>query len=99
MSVTASQPDKPEQTFYYPETVPSGEVVKDSTGTVGVELSPEENQEMVSAVDYAKSHKPYLSEIELSFNFKEGFKFRIKREPSKIIYYRSHRNQVNGESS
>ena len=42
---------------------------------------------MVEAVDYAKTHKPYISEVEVSLNLQEGFKVRVKREPAKIIRY------------
>jgi len=89
ISVTASKGTEEEQEIYYPETTASGIIVADSTASIGIQLSPEEHEQMIEAVDYAKTHKPYISEFEISLNIKEGFKFKIKRQPKKVIKYYS----------
>ena len=87
VSVTASLPDGKEVVNFYPVETSSVKIVEDSTNASAVELTQDEKTQMVEILDIAKTHKPYLSEVELSLNIKEGFKFRIKREPAKIIRY------------
>lgn len=87
--VAASKGSQEEQEIYYPATTATGIIVANSTAEIGLHLSPEEQGQMIEAVDYAKTHKPYISEFEISLNIKEGFKFRIKRQPKKIIKYYS----------
>lgn len=87
VSVTADLPNGKEVVNFYPTEVSSGQIVEDSTMASGIQLTPDEKIQMIETVDIAKTHKPYLSEVELSLNIKEGFKFRIKREPAKIIRY------------
>ena len=87
VSITIFKQDGKEDVHYYPTEVSSKDIVHDSTTASGIELIPEDEMKMVEAVDYTKTHPPYISEAEVSFNFKEGFKARIKREPAKIIRY------------
>lgn len=84
VSVTTNPFDDIEHTFYYPDTVPSKEIIEDSTTVSGIQATPVEQERMIEAVDYAKTHKPYITEIEVSVSLK-GAKVRIKREPAKII--------------
>jgi hypothetical protein len=78
-------PDGQKVANYYPIDVGSGTMVSDSTTAVGITLAEDKKQEFVDAIDYAKTHKPYISEIELSISLEGGLKFKIKREPAKII--------------
>jgi len=87
VSVTIFKKDGKEDIHYYPAQTASQDIVYDSTAASGIQLIPEDEMKMVEAVDYAKIHKPYISEAEISFNLKEGFKARIKREPAKIIRF------------
>lgn len=87
VSVTVSLPDGKEVVNFYPVKESSVQIVEDSTMACGVQLTLDEKTQMIETVDIAKTHKPYLSEVEISLNIKEGFKFRVKREPAKIIRY------------
>ena len=87
VSVTTKRPDGKEIVEYYDPAASSGEIVKGSSATAGLELNIKEASEMTEVVDFAKSNKPYISEVEISLNFREGFKVRIKKEPAKIIKY------------
>ena len=71
--------------YEFTTDVSSVDIVNASTMTTTTTLPPEYYQQLVETVDYAKSHKPFISELEISVNFKDGFKFRIKREPSKVV--------------
>ena len=87
VSVSATTNSGETQELYYPETVPSGEIVATSVSTLGIELDAYERNQIIEVVDYAKTHKPYVSEFEFSISLKEGFKIKIKREPRKVIKY------------
>ena len=87
ISVTASLPDGKEVIQYYTPATVSGEIVKSSSATSGLALDVQETSQMTEVVDFAKSNRPYISDFEVSLNFREGFKFRIKREPTKTIKY------------
>ena len=87
VSVTTRRPDGKEVIEYYSPATISGEIVKSSSAGTGITLNVEEAHQMTEVVDFAKSNRPYISDFEVSLNFREGLKFRIKREPAKIIKY------------
>ena len=82
VSITASGIDDTEREFYYPETIDSKEMVTSTTLDLGFKLQPEEEDKIVETLDIAKT---YVSEVEFGFTLEKGFKFKIKREPKKII--------------
>jgi len=93
VSVTAIHPDGSEQINYYSGEVSTERIASDSTNVSAIDLIPEQKIEFMEAIDYAKTHKPYTSDFEIALNFKEGFKFRIKREPRKTIRWISGRKK------
>ena len=85
IKVTAAKKDGVDRSLEFPTDVSSVDIVTASTAATTTTLPPEQVQQLVETVDYAKTHKPFISELEISINFKDGFKFRVKREPSKVI--------------
>lgn len=79
--VTASGTvDEVDREYYYPSTLPSGEIVVASTADLGVELEPQQQEQLIQSVDVVKT---YVSEMDVAFG---PFKFKIKRSPKiKII--------------
>jgi hypothetical protein len=82
ISVTASASGMDDREFYFPVTVSSPVITKTILDETGFSLKPKERKELLETVDIAKT---YFSEFEIGFTFEEGFKFRVKREPKKIV--------------
>ncbi len=81
ITVTASgTADEVDREYYYPSTLPSGEIVVASTADLGVELEPQQQEQLIQSLDVVKT---YVSEMEVAFG---PLKFKIKRSPkNKII--------------
>jgi hypothetical protein len=85
IKVSTTKKDGSIQNFEFPTTFSSKDIAITSAGTSTTIIPPEQMQQLVETIDYAKTNKPFISEIEISLSFKDGLKFRIKREPSKVI--------------
>ena len=87
IKVTTIGPDqkKHEQTFT--TDVSSATIVSKSTEAITTTTTtppPEQLEQLVETVDFAKSHKPFISRIKVSVGWKDGFQFEVERSPSQI---------------
>ena len=87
IKVTAIGPDQQRYEQTFTTNTSSATIVSKSTEAITTTTTsppPEQLDQLVETVDFAKSHKPFISRIKISVGWKDGFQFEVERLPSQI---------------
>ena len=91
ITVATSGSNIPDTEYNFPANFPSVEIATAATANMIDFRNSEKEKQIIETIDYVKTNGTFISEVEVALNFEEGFKFKFKRSPKKIVKFFSEK--------